>query len=77
MQAAEIKSLTVRGGDRHNRGTRGAGGDGAKSDKPSRLAKWHPDCKRDTWHDADDYHELAKNKEKRPKDWKSVFDTDN
>ena len=67
-QAAEIKSLTTVGRGRRNRGTEGgAGGDGTKPDKPSRLAKWCLHRKRDTWHDADDCYELAKNKDKRPK----------
>ena len=51
--------------------------DAQTSCKPPRLAKWRPHCKRDTWHDADDCYELAKNKEKRPKNWKSVFDAGN
>ena len=66
-QASEIKSLTSGDGNRRNRGTGGAGGERTKSDKPSRLAKWCPNCKRDTWHDADDCYELAKNKDERPK----------
>ena len=41
-QAAEIKSLTARGGGKRNRGAGGAGGDETKSDKPSRLARWRP-----------------------------------
>ena len=41
----------------------GAGGDGTKPDKPPRLAKGCPHCKRDTWHDPDDCFELAKNEQ--------------
>ena len=76
-QTAEIKSLTAGGRGMRDRGTGRARGGGTKSDKPSRLAKWCPHCKRDTWHDADDCYELPKNKEKRPRNCKSVFDTGN
>ena len=41
-QAAEIKSLTSRGGGRRNRGTGGAGGHGTKSDKPPPRGKMVP-----------------------------------
>ena len=66
-QAADIKSG---GGGRRNRDKKGADGD-----KPRRVSKYCPHCKRDTWHDPDECFELSKNKDKRSSNWKSVFDT--
>jgi len=72
--AAVIKSLASSGGGRRNQDKKGTGGGGGRPDKPDRQAKWCPNCKRDTWHDPDDCFELGKNKDNRPKNWKSVFD---
>ena len=74
-QAADSSHWPPGCGAGRNKGTWGAGGDGTKSDKPPCLAKWCPHCKRDTWHNANDCYELANNKDKNPKNWKSVFDT--
>ena len=62
-----IKSLTSRGDGERNKDKKGADEDVAKSDKPLRLAKWCPHCKKDSWHDADGCFETAKNKEKHHK----------
>ena len=65
-QAEEIKTLLATA--KNKRANGGGGGNGKKKE-----AKYCPNCKRDTWHDADDCFELPKNADKRPKSWKSVY----
>ena len=70
-QVAEIKALkaSLASSKANKKGNGGGGGT-----KTKREQKWCPNCKRDTWHDADDCFELAKNASKRGPNWKSVFD---
>ena len=65
-QAEEIKTLLAAA--KNKRVNSGGGGNGKK-----REAKYCANCKRETWHEADDCFELPKNADKRPKNWKSVY----
>ena len=70
-QVAEIKALkaSLASSKTNKKGNGGGGGP-----KPKREQKWCPNCKKDTWHNADDCFKLAKNTSKCGPNWKSVFD---
>jgi hypothetical protein len=53
--------------------SKGGGGGGGGGGIKRGDVKYCPNCKRDTWHKADDCFELEKNKDKRPSYWKTAL----